>query len=114
MSLFLFPIMLTTVCRFSAPLSPGCRSGFVLESWDVIASPIPTSLSTHLPLRYTFVMGRGAAGAFKQAGVDLAVQNFAVGGGRTLPTTGWCGEAQVKRPHIHPYSTRKHREPACG
>jgi len=44
---------------------------------------------------YTFAMGRAAAAAFKAAGVDLAVQNFAVGGGRTLPTTGWCGSRQV-------------------
>jgi hypothetical protein len=44
---------------------------------------------------YTFAMGRAAASAFKAAGIDLAVQNFALGGGRTLPTTGWCGESQV-------------------
>jgi hypothetical protein len=51
---------------------------------------------------WTFVMGRGAAGAFKQAGVDLAVQNFALGGGRTLPTTGWCGESQVRHRAARP------------
>jgi hypothetical protein len=44
---------------------------------------------------YPFVMGRAAASAFNAAGVSLAVQNFAAGGGRTLPTTGWCGEAQL-------------------
>jgi hypothetical protein len=44
---------------------------------------------------YTFAMARASAGAFKASGIDLAVQNFAVGGGRTLPTTGWCGEKQV-------------------
>jgi hypothetical protein len=40
-------------------------------------------------------LARAAAAAFKAAGISLAVQNFAMGGGRTLPTTGWCGEAQV-------------------
>lgn len=44
---------------------------------------------------YPFVLGRAAAAAFNAAGVRLAVQNFAAGGGRTLPTTGWCGEAQL-------------------
>lgn len=37
---------------------------------------------------YTFAMARAAAAGFKAAGLSLAVQNFAVGGGRTLPTTG--------------------------
>eukprot|EP00614_Pseudopedinella_elastica_P012642 CAMPEP_0172590952 /NCGR_PEP_ID=MMETSP1068-20121228/9657_1 /TAXON_ID=35684 /ORGANISM="Pseudopedinella elastica, Strain CCMP716" /LENGTH=674 /DNA_ID=CAMNT_0013387151 /DNA_START=99 /DNA_END=2123 /DNA_ORIENTATION=+ len=44
---------------------------------------------------YAFAMARAAAPAFKKAGLALAVQNFAVGGGRTLPTTGWCGRNQV-------------------
>jgi hypothetical protein len=44
---------------------------------------------------YPFVLGRAAASAFSAAGITLAVQNFAVGGGRTLPTTGWCGSAQL-------------------
>ena len=44
---------------------------------------------------YPFAFARAAAGAFRAAGIDLAVQNFAVGGGRTLPTTGWCGSTQL-------------------
>ena len=44
---------------------------------------------------YTFATARAAHAGFAAAGLTLAVQNFAIGGGRTLPTTGWCGEAQV-------------------
>ena len=40
-------------------------------------------------------MARAVASAFSKAGLSLRVQNFAVGGGRTMPTTGWCGISQV-------------------
>lgn len=42
-----------------------------------------------------FVTARIVAPAFAKAGVSFATQNFAVGGGRSLPTSAWCGEAQV-------------------
>ena len=44
---------------------------------------------------YPFQMGRTLAKAFNKAGLRLAVQNFGAGGTSTIPTTGWCGPAQV-------------------
>jgi hypothetical protein len=44
---------------------------------------------------YPFAMARDLSVAFAQAGLHLAVQNFAAGGTSTIPTTGFCGRAAV-------------------
>ena len=44
---------------------------------------------------YPFAMARDLSEAFSQAGLRLAVQNFAAGGTSTIPTAGFCGRTAV-------------------